>query len=100
MLHKLETVLYHGTVSEISKIDVTLGRGRKDFGKGFYMAVSKQQAIGMMHKKYREAVRRNRNKQESEFDEKLYKVILDEQLLTELNIKYLNVQTKNGWILS
>lgn len=43
---------------------VKLGRGRKDFGKGFYMAVSKGQAIGMMHKKYREAVRRSRGKQE------------------------------------
>lgn len=87
MLHTLKTTLYHGTVFEISKIDVSLGRARKDFGKGFYMAVSKQQAIGMMHKKYREMVRRSRNKQESTFSEKLYQIILDESVLRQLNIK-------------
>ena len=50
----LRTTLYHGTASEIQQVDVKLGRERKDFGKGFYMAVSKSQAIGMMHKKYSE----------------------------------------------
>lgn len=41
MSYTLKTTLYHDTISEITKIDVSLGRGRKDFGKGFYMAVSK-----------------------------------------------------------
>ena len=41
MYQNLKTVLYHGTVSEVTQIDVKLGRGRKDFGRGFYMAVSK-----------------------------------------------------------
>lgn len=50
MYHSLKTTLYHGTASEIKQIDVKLGRERKDFEKGFYMAVSKSQAIGMMHK--------------------------------------------------
>lgn len=35
----IKDVLYHGTVSEIDKVDVTKGRGRKDFGKGFYTYV-------------------------------------------------------------
>lgn len=35
MYHKLKTTLYHGTVSEIEKVDVELGRSRKDFGRGF-----------------------------------------------------------------
>ncbi|MBO5192408.1 MAG: DUF3990 domain-containing protein [Bacteroides sp.] len=87
MSHKLNTVVYHGTISDISNIDVTQGRGRKDFGKGFYMAVSKQQAIGMMHKKYREAVRRSRNKQETAFSENLYQITLNEQILHTLHIK-------------
>lgn len=64
MYRNIKTVLYHGTVSEISHVEVSLGRRRKDFGKGFYMAVSKNQAVGMMHKKYKEAVRRSRGKQE------------------------------------
>ena len=28
--------LYHGTIYEFDEIDVTSGRGYKDFGKGFY----------------------------------------------------------------
>lgn len=87
MYRNIKTVLYHGTVSEIQRVDVKLGRGRKDFGKGFYMAVSKSQAVGMMHKKYREAVRRSRGKQENVFSEKLYEIVLDEQILSELKIK-------------
>ena len=87
MSYTLKTTLYHGTISEISKIDVSLGRGRKDFGKGFYMAVSKQQAVGMMHKKYREAVRRSRNKSDSDFTERLYLVSLDETYLQNLSVK-------------
>lgn len=97
MCYKLETTVYHGTISEISKVDVSLGRGRKDFGKGFYMAVSKQQAIGMMHKKYREAIRRNRNKQETEFSEKLYEIALNEAILEQLNIKIFQSANKE-WL--
>jgi len=87
MYHNFRKILYHGTVSEIQHIDVNLGRGRKDFGKGFYMAVSKSQAIGMMHKKYREAVRRSRRKEKNAFSEKLYEISLDEEYLSELDIK-------------
>ena len=64
MYYKIKTILYHGTASEISHVDVRLGRGRKDFGKGFYMAVSKKQAVGMMHKKYKEVVRRSKGKKD------------------------------------
>ena len=63
MSHNFRTTLYHGTVSEIQYIDVHLGRGRKDFGKGFYMAVSKNQAVGMMHKKFKEVVSGNFNRE-------------------------------------
>ena len=28
--------LYHGTIHDFDEIDVTLGKGYKDFGKGFY----------------------------------------------------------------
>lgn len=87
MWHNLKTVLYHGTVSEIQQVNVALGRERKDFGKGFYMAVAKNQAVGMMHKKYRETVRRSRGKQESAFSEKLYEITLDVNVLSALNIK-------------
>lgn len=87
MYYNFKTILYHGTVSEIEQIDVKLGRGRKDFGKGFYMAVSKKQAVGMMHKKFKESVRRSRGKQENSFSERLYEITLNEKILSELKIK-------------
>lgn len=46
MYHSLRTILYHGTASEIEQVDVELGRERKYFGKGFYMAVSKSLYLG------------------------------------------------------
>ena len=81
MYYKIKTILYHGTASEISHVNVGLGCGRKDFGKGFYMAVSKKQAVGMMHKKYKEVVRRSKGKQEENFSERLYEVVLSEEIL-------------------
>lgn len=87
MYYKIKTILYHGTASEISHVNVGLGRGRKDFGKGFYMAVSKKQAVGMMHKKYREVVRRSKGKKEENFTERLYEVVLSEEILKTLSVK-------------
>lgn len=51
------------------------------------MAVTKKQAIGMMHKKYREAIRRNANKKNVSFQEHLYEIELVPQILENLNIK-------------
>ena len=45
--------LYHGTLYTLTEIDLRAGRGYKDFGKRFYLAIKKEQAIGMMNKKYR-----------------------------------------------
>jgi len=87
MYRNLKTILYHGTISDIDKVDVNAGRSRKDFGKGFYMSVTRKQAIGMMHKKYREAVRRSRNKNKTDFRENLYEIQLDEEVLPTLDIK-------------
>ena len=49
MLRIFSDSLYHGTIDRIPLIDVTKGKPRKDFGRGFYMALNAQQAIGMMH---------------------------------------------------
>jgi len=51
--------LYHGTPYTLTDINLNVGRGYKDFGKGFYLATGKQQAIGMMNKKYRELSRKS-----------------------------------------
>lgn len=84
---RIRNPLYHGTVSVVEKIDVTKGRGRKDFGKGFYIATTKSQAVGMMHKKYRETIRRGRNKKETDVKEHLYEIVLDVEYAKTLKIK-------------
>lgn len=36
--------LFHGTPYDINEIDVTMGKGYKDFGKGFYATSVKSHA--------------------------------------------------------
>ena len=97
MYRNLKYVLYHGTIATIEEIDINQGEGRKDFGKGFYMAVSRSQAIGMMHKKYKEAVRRSRNKRASDFTEHLYQIELDALAIKTLNIRFFE-QADEEWL--
>ena len=86
-LPTLPDLLFHGSAVEFRKIDVSKGRGRKDFGKGFYMALSVDQAIGMMHKKYRESVSRRRDHRPGAYKEVLYRIELNTELLKDLRIK-------------
>ena len=85
MLQLINT-LYHGTAEKFETIDVFKGRNNKDFGKGFYMAVTKSQAIGMMHKKYREAILRRPNAPKDRFSETLYEIQIDIEYAQTLNI--------------
>ena len=39
-LPMLPDLRFHGSAVEFKKIDLSKGHGRKDFGKGFYMALS------------------------------------------------------------
>ena len=87
MLRAFDRALFHGTLAHIDKIDVTQGKSRKDFGRGFYLAFSAEQAIGMMHKKLREATRRRRGKSSDGHVERLYKVQLRPSAETILKIK-------------
>ena len=50
---KIKSTIYHGTISDIDNIDLTAGRGYKDFGKGFYLAYNKAQSIGIINKNYK-----------------------------------------------
>lgn len=45
--------LYHGTVYDITEIDVNQGRGYKDFGKGFYATSVKSHAENMARRNKR-----------------------------------------------
>lgn len=40
-------ILYHGSNTDIEKIDLSKCRPYKDFGKGFYLSVSEDQAVRM-----------------------------------------------------
>lgn len=88
MRRVFKEILYHGTIAEIRKVDVTQGRARKDFGRGFYMAVTKNQAVGMMNKKFREAVRRSVDKNETSFTRRLYRIRIDLEYAATLNVKF------------
>ena len=91
ILPTLPDVLFHGSAVEFKRIDVSKGRGRKDFGRGFYMAFSSEQAIGMMHKKFRESVSRRQDHSLGTFKEKLYRIELNQALLQELRVKVFGV---------
>lgn len=88
ILPRISDTLYHGTIYSITHVDVSKGRSNKDFGKGFYMAVDKSQAFGMMNKKFMEAVRRSKSKDPAKFEKHLYEIKLDTEILPELKIKY------------
>ena len=83
---QLINTLYHGTAEKFETIDVFKGHNNKDFGKGFYMAVTKSQAVGMMHKKYREAILRRPNAPKDRFFETLYEIKIDIEYAQTLNI--------------
>jgi hypothetical protein len=87
MSRAFEQFLYHGTIFRIDRIDVGCGRRRKDFGRGFYMAFRPDQAIGMMHKKHREAERRSRNHELPDLREYLYRIRLNPTVEERLAVK-------------
>ena len=51
------------------------------------MAVSAEQAIGMMHKKFREALSRRRDAHESDFEKVLYRIRLKPDVVGTLKVK-------------
>jgi len=50
ILPRISDTLYHGTIDFFSSVDVTKEKSNKDFGKGFYMALEKTQAKGLLLK--------------------------------------------------
>ena len=87
ILPRISDTLYHGTIDSFTRVDVSKGRRNKDFGKGFYMAAEKSQAIGMMNKKFNEAVRRSKSKNTNQFEKHLYEIKLNRELFSALKIK-------------
>jgi len=51
-------ILYHGSYTEVSQIDLSLCRYGLDFGKGFYLTSSLEQAVSYIPASVRKAKRR------------------------------------------
>lgn len=81
---KLKDVVYHGTISKIDEINLVAGRGYKDFGKGFYLAYKKEQAVKMMNKKARESKERG---EKGSINKYLYTFTTNSDALNGLNVK-------------
>lgn len=43
-------ILYHGSNVEASAVDLLKCKSHKDFGQGFYLTTSEQQAFSMAHR--------------------------------------------------
>lgn len=80
-------ILYHGSAELFDRIDVDKGRPRKDFGKGFYMSVSKKQAEGMMCKKYTETLNRRPNRSKNGLVKVVYSITVDTFALKNLEVR-------------
>ena len=50
-------LLYHGSYAKISEVDLSLCRNGKDFGKGFYVTDSKEQAESFVRLSVRREIR-------------------------------------------
>jgi len=87
MFPNLPECLYHGSAEAFVRIDVNRGRDRKDFGKGFYMAYSRDQAIGMMHKKYEEMITLRRDGSSAGLAKTLYMIVLNVEAFSDLRVR-------------
>ena len=81
--------LYHGTIYKIDKIDLSLGKGFKDFGKGFYTIGDKNQAIKWAKLMY-ERAKSNRGSLPTSIIPRVYKLYC---------LKSLKNLIKNGYCL-
>lgn len=84
---EVKTTLYHGTICEIKKVDVSAGRDYKDFGRGFYMSEYRKQAEERADRKYNEAEARRRETREPTPRRRIYRIELDPDALETLNVK-------------
>ena len=53
-------ILYHGSYIGVEQIDLSMGSGNKDFGKGFYLTTDERQAQRFVGPSIRKAIRQNK----------------------------------------
>ncbi len=80
---KIKEKVYHGTITPFENIDLSKGRSYKDFGKGFYLAYNKEQAVKMIGKKAKEA----KGRKNTSINKTLYTYTTNSEIVDKLNIK-------------
>ncbi len=55
-----DILLYHGSYAEISSIDLSYSRSSLDFGKGFYLTSSYEQAVNYIPSSVKKNIRRRK----------------------------------------
>lgn len=93
-------ILYHGTLSLFTQIDLNMCQGYKDFGPGFYLSGVKDRAVKIaLRNKNREVMRNKVIGKKGNILAYCYVVFFDESAFTDsnLNIKIFN-QADLEWI--
>jgi hypothetical protein len=80
--------LYHGSIHDFERIDVTKGRPNKDFGRGFYTSRTEQHAINLaLRNKDIEQARYALRGQSVKITPLLYMYEFDSREMERLNVK-------------
>lgn len=100
--------LFHGTTYDFTEINISQGKGYKDFGKGFYATAIKKHAVNIARRnKYRLEAREAKIKQKNPkykttiYQAYCYNLEFDDSCLTnpnKLKIKIFNTADKE-WML-
>ena len=53
-------LLYHGSYTGVTRIDLSMGSAGKDFGKGFYLTTDEKQARRFIRPSIRKAIRQGK----------------------------------------
>ena len=80
-----DTILYHGSYTIVENIDLNQSEDNKDFGKGFYLTTSKEQAISFIKLSINKAILKNKIPAETRFG---YVSIYKLKSISNLNVKY------------
>ena len=96
--------LYHGTINDFDEIDLSAGRGYRDFGKGFYATAVPSHAERLALRNKRIAEKR-RSFLSAEDEAKLRKSSLTDTIyfstrtFRNLTFKFLKKPIKRGFVL-
>ena len=88
--------LYHGTIYDFDDIDVSAGKGYKDFGKGFYVTADYHQACRFLRTAIGKAIK---NKVPNVNEKVGYVSIFEYELCPNSDIKYHEFKTSDvDWL--